>query len=343
MLREAGYHTAHVGKWHMGGQRDVGDAPAISGYGFDASLTNFEGLGPRVLAKFEANKDGTPFRHGPTDTSAKLGGPRDEITWVERHKVSEFFVTRAIAEMIDAGRNEKPFYINLWPDDVHSPCFAPPGLRGDGSKVANYLGVLRELDKQLGRVFEFVRSQPALRDNTIIMLCSDNGHEAGMGSGGELRGSKGQLYEGGIRSPLVVWWPGGMKKEAVGTSNDATVIGGIDVAPSVLGMAGVGAAKEVKFDGVDMSEVLAGKKAAQRAGALMWVRPPDRPGPNRGLPDLAIREGKWKLLVWKEREKSELFDVINDPEEKKDLAGEQAEVVKRMREKVMEWEKATSG
>jgi uncharacterized sulfatase len=339
MLKDAGYHTAHVGKWHMGGQRDVGDAPAISAYGFDVSLTNFEGLGPRVLAKFEANKDGTPFRHGPTDTSAKLGG---EITWVERHKVSEFFVTRAIAEMIDAGRNQKPFYINLWPDDVHSPCFAPPQMRGDGSKVANYLGVLRELDRQLGRVFEFVRSQPHLRHNTIILLCSDNGHEAGMGSGGELRGSKGQLYEGGIRSPLIVWWPGGMKKEAVGTSNEATVIGGIDIAPSLLGMVGVKAPKDVKFDGLDLSEALVGRNAPERKEPLMWVRPPDRPGPNRSLPDLAIRDGRWKLLVWKEREKSELFDVVGDPSEKNDLAGEQAEVAKQLRDRVIAWEKMTA-
>ena len=85
----------------------------------------------------------------------------------------------------------------------------------------------------------FVRAEPKLRDNTLILLCSDNGHERGMGSGGELRGSKGQLYEGGVRSPLIAWWPGGMKRDAAGTSNDGTVITGMDMPPSLLALAGV--------------------------------------------------------------------------------------------------------
>src|SRR5207253_1921100 len=112
-------------KWHMGGQRDVGDAPPISDYGFAKSLTSFEGLGERVLAKFEPTPDGKPFVHEPTEMSAKLGG--GPIHWVERHKVTEVFVDRAIAEIDAAAKANKPFYINLWPDDVHSPCQAPPG------------------------------------------------------------------------------------------------------------------------------------------------------------------------------------------------------------------------
>src|SRR5688572_17277997 len=142
-LQRAGYHTAHVGKWHMGGQRDVNDAPKITEYGFDTSLTNFEGLGPRVLPKFE--KGG----HGPTDMSAKFGGPG--VEWEARHKVTERFVDRAIAEMDAAAKQNKPFYINLWPDDVHSPMQAPPDQRGDGSPADQYVGVLNELDRQLGR------------------------------------------------------------------------------------------------------------------------------------------------------------------------------------------------
>src|SRR4051812_13298192 len=97
MLHDAGYYTAHVGKWHMGGQRDVADAPMITDYGFDTSVTNFEGLGPRILAKFDSNADGTPFKHVPTEMSAKFGvGP---ITWAPRYRVTEKFVDRAIEEM----------------------------------------------------------------------------------------------------------------------------------------------------------------------------------------------------------------------------------------------------
>jgi uncharacterized sulfatase len=337
-LQKAGYYTAHVGKWHMGGQRDVGDAPAISAYGFDASVTNFEGLGPRILARFAPRADGTPFRHGPTDTAAKLGDSK-EIQWVERHRVTEAFVDRAIAEMEAARQKGKPFFVNLWPDDVHSPCQAPPGMQGDGSPVAQYLGVLREADRQLGRAFEYVRSRPELRDNTIVMLCSDNGHEPGMGSGGELRGQKGQLYEGGIRSPLIVWWPGGMPKNAAGTANDATVVTGMDIAPSLLALTGVAAPAGVAFDGIDLSQALAGRAAAARGQAVMWVRPPDRPGPRGNLPDLAIRDGRWKLLVSRDGTRAELFDVTADPNERTNVAAGNAEVVARLTRQVVAWEK----
>ena len=335
-LKHAGYYTAHVGKWHMGGQRDVGDAPPISAYGFDASLTNFEGLGPRILGKFDPRPNGMPFRHGPTDTSAQLGG---EIQWVERHRVTETYVDRAISEMKVAQQQRKPFYINLWPDDVHSPCQAPPGMRGDGSPVANYLGVLREADKQLGRAFEYIRSQPDLRDNTLILFASDNGHEPGLGSAGELRGNKGQLYEGGIRSPLIAWY-GGMPKPSIGTANDTTLFTGIDLAPSLLALAGVAPAPDVKLDGFDLSPALSGRATPARPAPMMWMRPPDRPGPNGNLPDLAIRDGRWKLLIARDGTRAQLFDITADPNEKNNLTADHPDVVERLKQQVLAWDKA---
>jgi len=338
-LHDAGYYTAHVGKWHMGGQRDVADAPPITRYGFDTSVTNFEGLGPRILAKFDPNPDGTPFRHIPTDMSARFGvGP---ITWVPRHRVTAAFVDRAIDEMRKAQQQDKPFYINLWPDDVHSPCQAPPDLRGDGSPAANYLGVLREADRQFGRAFDYLRSQPHLRDNTIILLCSDNGHERGLGSGGELRGSKGQLYESGIRSPLVVWAPGRIADAHAGKSNNRTVIAGIDLAPSVLSLAGVAAPANVTFDGLDLSDALVDRAAPQRSKPVMWVRPPDRPGPGSSWPDLAIWDGDWKLLVHRDASGAELFDVIADPNEQNNLAAQHPDVVAWLKQEVIAWDKAS--
>jgi arylsulfatase A-like enzyme len=338
-LHDAGYYTAHVGKWHMGGQRDVGDAPLITAYGFDTSLTNFEGLGPRILPKFEPNPDGTPFRHAPTDLSAKLGG---DIRWVDRHRVTESFVDEAIVQMKRAQQLGKPFYVNLWPDDVHSPCQAPPGMRGDGSPAANYCGVLRESDKQFGRAFDFIRADPNLKDNTIILVCSDNGHEVGFGSGGELRGSKGQLYEGGIRSPLIVWFPAEMPKASIGAANDSTVITGMDVPPSLLALAGATTPQNVTFDGEDLHNALAGQSAAARRHPIMWVRPPDRPGPKGQLPDLAMRDGQWKLLVSRKGDNVELFDVVADPIERKNLVADHADVAERLKQTVIAWDKATS-
>src|SRR6185436_8544780 len=100
------------------------------------------------------------------------------------------------------------FYVNLWPDDVHSPFFPPKSRRGDASKHELYEGVLKALDVQLGSLFDRIRNDASLRDNTLVLVCSDNGPEEGAGSAGPFRGTKGMLYEGGIRSPLIVWGPG---------------------------------------------------------------------------------------------------------------------------------------
>lgn len=314
-LHDAGYHTAHVGKWHMGGQRDVGDAPPISAYGFDTSLTNFEGLGERLLPTFK-------FKHEPTLTSAELGGP---FRWVERKRVSEEFCNRAIEEIDRATKQNKPFYINLWPDDVHTPC------------LPDYVSVLNELDRQLGRVFYHIRSDAKLRDNTIILLASDNGHEIGQGSAGKLRGSKGQLYEGGIRSPLIVWSPRFIERPA---TNDTTVLAGMDLAPSLLTLANERA--NARFDGLDMSETLIGRSRDKRTAPVMWFRPPDRPGPNHDWPDLAIRDGDWKLLIDQGGSHAELFDVEKDPNETNNVAAQHRDVVNHLNYLLMNWEKSTA-
>jgi uncharacterized sulfatase len=337
LLHDAGYYTAHVGKWHMGGQRDVGDAPAITQYGFDSSITNFEGLGPRILPKFDPQPDGTPFHHVPTEMSAKLGG---EIHWVERHQVTGAFVDHAIQQIRIAAQRNQPFYINLWPDDVHSPCQAPPGMRGDGSTSANYCGVLAEADRQFGRIFDCIRTDPALRDNTLILVCSDNGHEVNYGSGGELRGSKGQLYEGGIHSPLIAWFPGRMSSGPIGSSNDRTTIAAMDFAPSLLSLAGINPPKEIHFDGMNFGQALIGKDQPTRDQPIMWVRPPDRPGPKNRLPDLAVRDGQWKLLVHRDGSDVQLFHITDDPTEAHDVAAEHPDIADRLKRQVIEWDRA---
>lgn len=337
ILSKAGYYTAHVGKWHMGGQRDVGDAPPISDYGFITSLTNFEGLGERVLPVFEPRPDGRPLKHVPTQMSAELGG--GPIHWIKRHEVSAFYVDRALKEMKAAVAKGRPFYVNLWPDDVHSPVQAPPGMRGDGSPKHNYRGVLEELDRQLGRVFEYIRSEPSLKGNTIVLLASDNGPETGLGSAGELRAGKGALYEGGIRSPLIVWSsliPGSV----VGTKNDRTVLAGMDLPPSLLALADVRMPEGVRFDGLDMSEALIGRSAPRRRQPIMWVRPPDRPGPDNRWPDLAVRDGDWKLLICRTGSNAELFNIVDDPGESNNLAASNPDLVRRLSEQLIAWDKS---
>ena len=122
----------------MGGQRDVGEAPLITEYGFDVSLTNFEGLGPRVLALKDAYDGKPPQKHALG--SDKLG--RGKITWEDRSKVTESFTSAALDFVKQAAAKDQPFYINVWPDDVHSPFFPPAARRGDGAKRTLYHGVL---------------------------------------------------------------------------------------------------------------------------------------------------------------------------------------------------------
>ena len=260
----------------MGGQRDVDDAPLITEYGFETSLTNFEGLGERVLPRFKPRKNGKPYHHLPTQMSAEFGG--GSIHWAPRHKVTESFVDRSIEEIRTAVTKSQPFYVNLWLDDVHGPVQAPPALRGDGSREAHYLGVMKEMDRQLGRVFEFIQSTPALRDNTIVLLASDNGPEAGLGSSGDLRGEKCLLYEGGIRSPLIVWY-GSMPASARGSMNEQTVLAGIDFPPSLLALANVPRPAGVDFDGLNMVDTLVGRAHPNGISRSCGSAPPIDPAP----------------------------------------------------------------
>ncbi len=126
----------------------------------------------------------------------------------------------AIAFVDKSAAAGKPWMINLWPDDVHSPFFPPRGQRGDGEKRTLYYNVLANMDLQLGLLLDHIRNDPKLRDNTIIVLASDNGPEPGAGRSDPLRGAKGELWEGGIRSPLIVWAPSRMPASLRGTVND---------------------------------------------------------------------------------------------------------------------------
>jgi uncharacterized sulfatase len=335
MLKAAGYATGHFGKWHLGGGRDVGDAPLISEYGFDESLTQFEGLGDRLLPLLN-NFDGKPPTKLPLGrASAQLG--RGQIQWVDRSQQTGRYVARAIDFIKQAESNGKPFYVNVWPDDVHTPLYPPKQLRGDASKRELYLGVLENMDRQLAALFDYIRNDDALQANTVVLVASDNGFEAGAGSGGNLRGSKGQLYEGGIREPFVAWAPGLMEKSAAGTTNDESVMSSVDIVPSLLAVANAKAAN-VELDGEDMSDALLGRRASVRKSALYWVRPPDRPETSQqNLPDLALREGRWKLLLEFDGTNPQLFDVIADANETNNLAESHADVVPGMSKRLLAW------
>jgi arylsulfatase A-like enzyme len=336
-LQQAGYATGHFGKWHMGGQRDVGEAPLITDYGYDQSLTQFEGLGDRILPLLDAF-DGKPAKKYSLGSDL-LG--RGNITWLDRSKVTSAFVGRALAFMQQAETAGKPFYVNVWPDDVHSPFFPPKELRGDASKKQLYLGVVKAMDDQLAPLFDYIRQRPNLRTNTLVIVASDNGPEPGAGSAGPFRGHKGNLYEGGVREPFIVWSPGLLAEKSRGTVNETTVVAGVDLLPSLARVAGAQPPAGVALDGEDLSRSMLGEDQQIRTKPLFWNRPPDRPGDTRrAWPDLSIRDGDWKLLLMEDASGAQLYNVAKDPGERQNLAKEQPDVVQRLTRKLLEWRKS---
>ncbi|QDT45226.1 Choline-sulfatase [Gimesia alba] len=335
-LKQAGYTTAHCGKWHMGGQRDVDDAPAITTYGFDISLTNFEGMGAKLLPLTEVPLKNGGIKKGRIwQDATRLGEP---VKWMLRSKITGGFADKAVAFIDQSQKNNRPFYINIWPDDVHTPLFPSVGNWAD-SQRGLYLSVLEEMDRQLARLFDRIQKDPALRKNTLILICSDNGPEKNAGSAGPFRGLKATLFEGGIRSPLIVWGPGFIAPSKEGTINKTSVFAAIDLVPSLLDLADVSTPKEVHFDGEDLAKTLIGKSHQSRSAPLFFRRPPDRKEFRhlKNLPDLAVREGKWKLLCDYDGKRPQLYDLDTDPGEAMNLAEQHPDLTGRLIKEVIAW------
>ncbi|MFN3167177.1 MAG: sulfatase-like hydrolase/transferase [Phycisphaeraceae bacterium] len=339
-LKSQGYTTAHFGKWHMGGGRDVGDAPHPGAYGFDRSLVCFEGLGPRVLI----NNDGL------SKQSAKLSA--GDHRFVEKHELTGIYVDHAL-QFIEQNK-DKPFYLRVFPNDVHDP-FRPTRAMLDrhADKADNpyrraYAAVIEEMDKQFGRVFDKLDAL-GLTDDTIVVLTSDNGPTAWAsyyrqgieppGSTGGLRGRKWSLYEGGIREPFIIRWPGKVPGGAVDTQS---VVVAMDLFPTLVAMAGVRQTEAYDLDGLDRSAAMLGHPIPERGAPIFWAYGfSDRfiqPGDARDRsPSLAMRDGGWKLLMHPDGTGVELYHVSANPNEVIDLAEREPARVQGMKAQLSAW------
>jgi N-acetylgalactosamine-6-sulfatase len=309
LLRQSGYATGHFGKWHL----STGNQPRPEEYGID---------------RFRGCLD--------------AGRPRSS----ER-------IADEVIRFATENRN-RPFYINAWLYDPHSPLqpseesMAPykqqmsPRWGDNKGAFEVYYGVLTEMDKHIGRVFDHL-DQAGLSDNTIVVFASDNGPETGLipftshygiaSSAGPFRGLKRSLYEGGIRSPFIVRAPGRVPANRV--DND-TVIGGTDFLPTIAKLAG--AAAPPGIDGEDLSAAFAGKPAPRKR-SLMWEnRFPVYGHVLDQSPMLAVRSGKWKLLMNPDRSRVELYDVPADPSEMTNLAQAQPAIVKKLSAELLAWQ-----
>ena len=320
-FQSAGYATGHIGKWHMGGGRDVHNAPSIKNYGFDEYISTYESPDPE-----------------PAITATNwIWSAKDSV---KRWRRTEYFVNKSIDFV--KRHKDQPFFLNLWPDDMHTPWV--PEFKQKDNKSWNteeaFIPVLAEMDKQIGRFIKAL-DELGLSENTIVIFTSDNGPAPSFQSAraAYLRGTKNSLYEGGIRMPFLIKYP---KKIKAGQVNNESVLCAVDLYPSLCAIAGIETEKGYQGDGQNYDKVLLGKSKAKRKTDLMWDFGRNqffkKPGNvNDRSPHLAIRSGNWKLLINSDGSDAQLYDIEKDKFEKNDVAQSHPQVVAKLSKKVCKW------
>ncbi len=341
LLKQAGYATAHFGKWHLGGGAG---APAPEAYGFDVSKT--------------VNSSGP-----------SLGDEGKEPYF--RARSTELIVDETIR--FAQSNKDRPFYVNLWtlvphallkPTPEQLAVYADLKPRADdpafGDWMQQYLGKAKDLrsqmqvfaasitdlDTQVGRLLDAL-DQLGLTNDTLIFFSSDNGPEdyrignasnAGVGSTGPLRARKRSMHEGGIRTFGIVRWPG---KVPAGRVEETAVSGGVDFLPTIAALAGVKIPTALAPDGEDKSALWLGAAATPRRQPLYWEWISGVQGPEDGYmpPPLCVRDGPWKLFVKHDGQGAQLFDIPKDAAEKNDVAAAHPELVKELTAKALAWAK----
>lgn len=335
-LKNDGYVTGHFGKWHMGGGRDVKDMPQITEYGFDEYASTWESPDP-----------------DPAITASNwIWSDRDSVKRWDR---TAYFVDKTL-DFLSRHKGE-PCYVNLWPDDMHTPYVPSQSEYNNGvasgkqnaywEKEINFTPVLSELDRQIGRLLKGL-DELGVSDNTIVIFTSDNGPNPSYMNHrtAGLRGQKATLYEGGIRMPFMVRWPSVIKP---GQKNDKDILCSVDIFPTICCIAGDKHpdTNGYHLDGIDFSEILYGKPMKTR-GPLFWEfgkhfvgkKLPKNAYQTRS-PNLCVREGDWKLLVNYDGTGAQLYNLKDDVYETKDVSSEYPRITKRMAKKAIDWFKAS--
>lgn len=323
VLREAGYATGHVGKWHLGG---VGSMPTDHGFTW-AVAGNELGSPPSYFYPY-VRRDGTTIPGLDEGSRGEYLTDRltdEALRFLDEHRDQRFFLYLS-HYAVHTPLRAKPDYVDAYREK-------PPS---DGQGHAVYAAMVRSMDEGIGRVLERLDSL-GLSDNTLVIFYSDNGGYGPATSMAPLRGSKGMLYEGGIREPLIVRWPGTVQP---GSVTDVPVIG-TDFFPTLVSIAGAGLPANTALDGVDIGSVLRGGDLDPRP--LFWHFPAylqaDRSvdGPWRTTPASAIRMGDHKLIVFFEDNRAELYDLAADIGESIDLSAKMPAKTAEFRALLQDW------
>lgn len=309
LLKEIGYETCHVGKWHLNSiqQFNKPEFPQPDDHGYDYWMATHNNASP-------SHKNPTNFvRNGkPVGALEGYSAPlvaAEAIKWLN--------------EMHDP---KKPFVLSVWFHEPHYPIAADPKFSGlyPGHPNSEHMGVITQVDHGLGMVMDALEAK-GLAENTLVFFTSDNGPEgkggAKGGSTGGLRGRKRSDHEGGIRVPGIVRWPGHIKP---GTVSDVPVVG-TDIFATVLEVTRVPQPKDRTIDGVSMLPAFAGQPV-ERKVPLFWrthiSQPADR---------VAMRIGDWKIVGNDQLDTFQLYEIQKDWKEEHDLAATMPEKTEEMK------------
>jgi arylsulfatase A-like enzyme len=333
-LREAGYATGFVGKWHLG---DEGFWP--KNQGFDANVAGSEKGGTVQFSPYNLPNlaDGPPGEYLTdrlADEAIKLITSNKDhpfLLWLAHYDVHTPLVApTALVERFEAKAAQLP--------QPAGPRFRPEGKRQDRrvQDHAVYAAKVASLDHSVGRVLAAL-DELSIADRTIVLFTSDNGglstSEGSPTSNAPLRAGKGWLYEGGIRVPLLLHWPGVI---ATGQVCETSVIIN-DIYPTLLEMARQPATPDEHCDGLSLVPLVKGTGPVAR-DTLYWHYP--HYGNQGGSPGGAIRDCDWKLIEFFEDDHVELYNLHDDPNEQRDLAADMPDRTKTLRDKLAAWRKA---
>ena len=305
LLRGKGYATAHFGKWHLGKDN------VAAAHGFDLSVAD--------------NGRGQPATYLSPYKNPNLpdGPPGEELT---------ARLTREAAEWM--GKNkDRPWFLYLPHFAVHTPLGAKPeavshfqakAAPGASQKNAKYAAMIAAVDDSIGALRAKL-DELHLAENTVIVFTSDNGGLLPITANLGLRAGKGSAYEGGVRVPAIVRWPGVTKPG----SECATPIVTMDWFATLAAAAGI----DAKGEGVDLRPLLRGEAIPPRP--IYWHYPHYHPG--GATPYSAVRDGDWRLVHFYEDDRAELYHLRDDPAEKNDLAAQQPDRAKTLRAQLDTW------
>ena len=317
LMKNNGYATALIGKWHLGYTKEK----SPNAHGFDY----FFGL-----------KSGYHdyYTHDDGEGAPDLW---ENETPIERTGYTTDLVTERAARFIDEHKNG-PFFIDVayttphWPYQVPgSPSVAPNHARHvlpqdrETSSRSDYAAMVEHLDTQIGALLAVIE-RAGIADNTIVIFTNDNGGEW-LASGGPLFGRKWTVFEGGIRVPAIVRWP---NRIAAGSVSDQVGIT-MDLTASILSVTGATVPPETKLEGIDLFPIWEGR-APQVERTLFW-----RSG-NGGAKQTAVRRGDWKLVV--DGPHAYVFNLRTDLSERNDLAKWRQDVAQELYPLIAGWEAA---